>query len=111
MKKIILIINCDKIQSLSQKIINDLIYVTCKNSIEAFVITEDNLDEIYKKMPLSEKNKMIVLNKGGSLFSHHKKLTTLLESSTLSLKNFKMHLKNIVKILDCWKATIPLKIE
>lgn len=72
-EKFIIAFSCDKMVQIPQKLLATLIRASSCDNVTVHIITCDELSEVYRKLPISEKDKIYVYNKNGEIFKPENK--------------------------------------
>ena len=65
-------------------------------------MTGDEIPEIFKKLPVSENNKLLVYNRGGEVFKPSKKPANIYESIHINYKKYEEVFKHLRSRADFW---------
>lgn len=69
-RKNILIMNAEKIEDFSSKLLTEIIALSSKPNFEVYILLDKVSSEIKTKFPASKNNKLVVVGKNGMLYAN-----------------------------------------
>jgi hypothetical protein len=69
-RKNLLVLNAEKIEDFTSKLLTEIISLSSKSNFEVYIILDKMSIDIKAKFPASKNNKIVVLSKSGTLYAN-----------------------------------------